>query len=409
MAAAQPDWSPFACLIASTCGYALFWLGCMQFKTKKGRFSVALLWFAIVSACHLNWFFADRYVGIYIYPFLALLLFGLGSQFALLTLFLKPDEKISIWGIGGGWVLCEWSRLYFFSGYTFDPVGLSLTATAPTMQMASLCGVYGMSFWVIVTNLLALRWLTAFSKRKLMSWLVAATFPPLFGIAHLAFHLNQMEKDPTPPLPVLLVQSALTPEQKQQINGSRPYTPIEQWENVLEMLSVYADEKPKLIVFPEGFVPYGTAIPLYSVEQVTSSFAHFLHSNTLLPNTQSSYVTNSYWAQGIANSLGSDVIIGLEDLSSTKTFNAAFLFRADSEEKSRYVKRILVPMGEYIPFDWCKKILSKYGILDSYTAGTEATIFNAARIPVGISICYEETFGNLMLENVKKGQKCISI
>ena len=64
-------------------------------------------------------------------------------------------------------------------------------------------------------------------------------------------------------------------------------------------------------------------------------------------------------------------------------------------------------MGEYIPFEWCKKILSKYGIVDSYTPGSSAKVFQTARVPVGISICYEETYGNLMRESRQNGAEVL--
>ena len=70
---------------------------------------------------------------------------------------------------------------------------------------------------------------------------------------------------------------------------------------------------------------------------------------------------------------------------------------------SRYEKRILLPIAEYIPFNWVKKFALKYGIADSFTPGLEAKVFQMGRVKTGVSICYEETFGNLMRANRAKG------
>src|ERR1700733_2535513 len=218
VALAQPDWSVWGCVLASCVGYALFWKGALICKSKKGRFFLAFFWFFLVSACHLNWFFADRYVGMYIYPFLILLFAGLGVQFAIVTLFINHPKQMGIvqmLGVSGVWTIFEWIRLFLLSGFSWDPVGLALTGTLTGMQMASVVGIYGLSFWIFFTNLLALRIL--FQPAWLPIGVLAAVMgtPYLFGYVHLSFHASLMRLYPQPILNTLLVQTSLIPEQKQ--------------------------------------------------------------------------------------------------------------------------------------------------------------------------------------------------
>src|SRR5947208_14552540 len=84
-AAAQPDWSPAACALTACLSYAFFWKGMLLFKRRLHRFYYASIWFALVMGVHLNWFLSDRYVGIYIYFFLMILLAGLGIQFGCIS------------------------------------------------------------------------------------------------------------------------------------------------------------------------------------------------------------------------------------------------------------------------------------------------------------------------------------
>jgi apolipoprotein N-acyltransferase len=414
VAFAQPDWSVLACILTSCIGYALFWQGVSLCKTATGRFGSAVIWFGTLSVWHLNWLLADRYVGAYIYLFIFLLGAGLGIQFGLITLFVRrPLHWIQVLGISGGWVLCEWSRLFILSGYTLDPVGLGLGSTLVGMQMASFMGVYGLSFWVIFTNLLAFRWMsTFFSFRAAVKWIAVALIPYAFGLTHLAFHTYQMKQDQQTPLKVLLVQTSTLPEEKYQIDGSAPLSPIDQWCKILALLAPHLSQPTDLIVLPEGVVPYGTYHPIYPTEKIEQAFQEILGREIHFPVIQKK-VGNCGWAQALTNVTGADLILGLEDVDTIPNqgtfhaYNAAFVVHPFTEELARYEKRVLVPLGEYIPFNWCKKFLSKYGITDAYAAGREAKVFPVAHSLAGFSICYEETHGNLMRQSRQKGAELL--
>ena len=403
--AAQPDWSRWACVVASCVGYALFWKGMLLSEQKRSRFCLAVLWFAGVEAFHLNWFFADRYVGGYIYPFLFLLFVGLGAQFGMISLFIRKPKMdlLQMLAISGGWTLFEWSRLHLLSGFSWDPVGLALTGTTTGMQMASAVGVYGLSFWVFFTNLLALRLFSNYSLYEGGVWAAVLATPYVFGITHLAIHSRLMELDPHPPLRALLVQTSLMPEEKMPLpDALPPLSPYQQWERILKLLHPYLDNTHDLIVLSEGVVPYGTDYPIYLQEKVLQSFKGvFPQFNA--PLSERPRVGNRYWAQSLANFTGADVVLGLEDVDPQHAYNAAFLLRPFEHQNKRYEKRILVPMGEYIPFEWCKRILAKYGITDSFTPGKKAQLFEMKNRVAGISICYEETYGHLMLSNRRQG------
>lgn len=413
VAFAQPDWSALACILASSVGYALFWKAMLMSPSKKGRFCLSLIWFALVEAFHLNWFMADRYVGSYIFLFLPVLFAALGLQFGLISLFIKnPKEMglIRILGICGGWTLLEWSRLFFLSGFSWDPSGLALTGTLWGGQLASVVGVYGLGFWIFFTNLLALKMFSLPSFRTVGIWTTALCLPYLFGFAHVGFHSYRMDKDTTPPLNALVLQTALSPEAKQPLDGSVPLHPAIQWQRILEMVTPFLNTPIDLIVLSEAAVPYGTDYPIYPVEMVKEIFGIYFSNSDFFPSAETGKVGNGFWAQSLANALNAELVIGLEDVATEPVFeayNAAFLFHPFSETKERYEKRVLVPMGEYIPFEWCKKILRKYGIHDSYTPGKMAKVFQTSRVPIGMSICYEETYGHLMREGRKLGSQLL--
>lgn len=413
MALAQPDISPLACILVSAFGFTLLWKSVEKLSQKR-LFFFALLWFAATQSAHLSWFASDRYVGFYIYLFLALFVLFEGVVFGLFTLAIYPLQKLSylkIFALASLWTLFEWSRLYYFSGFSWDPLGLALTATSYGRMGASIFGVFGLTFLVMLFNLLALKLFvekSSFTNRRVGLFTFCAISPYLLGGSLLLFHQIQMQiqiqTQSTPTLSVLLVQPALYPEQKVQYPGilSKPLTPWELWEHVFLLLKKYENKKIDLIVLPEGAVPYGTDHPIFLLEDAHHFFRY--HFPTYAKDWRGEdRVGNAFFAQALAQHFQAEVVIGLEDREGADCYNAAFFFHPEGKRRERYEKRVLVPLGEYIPFSFCKKFLQRYGIHDSCTPGKEAKVFKGKKSNFGISICYEETYGYLMRESRLEG------
>jgi apolipoprotein N-acyltransferase len=75
-----------------------------------------------------------------------------------------------------------------------------------------------------------------------------------------------------------------------------------------------------------------------------------------------------------------------------------------------YVKRQLVPFGEYIPF---RGIISSFSSLPSlqpnnFTAGHKAVVFRIGKIRLGDVICYEVGFDNLVSSEVSAGANLLT-
>lgn len=406
----QPYLIPFFAVCASCIGFACFWKVLLDFQSTTKKFWVATLWFTLIQAIQLNWLTSDRYTGAYIFILYILLIFGIGLEFGLLSLFInKQSSLVRFLAVAGCWVIMEWSRLFIMTGFSWSSVGLALSTNAYAMQFASLGGLFGLSFWVILTNLFALR--LFMQPHKVFSWavfVVAATLPYLYGF----IAVNEPPQSEERKLRALLVQTSLAPEEKVALSGygAKALHPVEQWRRILALLEPYQQKPVDLIVLSEAVVPYGTDLPIYPQNVVADTFkAVYGRVDFDKKTLKQEKVGNRFWAHELANFFNADVIIGLEDVNDrdNASYNAAFLVQAAQTTSFRYEKRVLVPMGEYIPFKWCKAILEDYGIIDSFTPGTEAKVFLSNNIPVGISICYEETYGNLMRENRQKGAQLL--
>ena len=76
-----------------------------------------------------------------------------------------------------------------------------------------------------------------------------------------------------------------------------------------------------------------------------------------------------------------------------------------------YVKRQLVPFGEYIPF---RGFISSFSSLPSlqpvdFTAGHQAVVFPVGAIRLGDVICYEVGFDNLVRSEVNAGANLLAL
>jgi apolipoprotein N-acyltransferase len=431
----QPAWSGVLAILTAGFGYALFWASLVDVISRQKTFWIATAWFTAVQLIQLSWIPSHPYL--YIYGVYFLLSFAMGLQFGLLSLGLRPSLQHGVTcflGMAGFWVILEWMRLYVLSGLPFNPVGLTLSTSVSSLQFASVAGIYGLSFWVILTNLLALRaWILSTLSPALL-WMGVAILPYFFGMTHLWIHEEAFAKheQQQEPYKAVLVQTAFPIEELIPLDKRKGLLELilDEWKQILAITKKQQGKAIDLIVLPEFVVPYSTFPYAYPHTEVVAIFKEILGSDSLqyLPKLEEPLayhheteqghlwlVNNAFWAQALANIFQAEVVIGLQDAEDQPSgkrdyYSAAIHFNPHKEnqdfEFGRYVKRVLVPMGEYIPFNVFRKLAASYGIEGSFTAGQEATILGR-KMPLGLSICYEEMFGHLIRESRQNGAQLL--
>ncbi len=416
----QPAWVAPLGIVASSLGFALFWVLLLSIPDRMRRLGLASLWFLSVQAVQLSWMTSTVYMGPLIWIVYFFLIAVIGLQFGLLSLWITPCVSISsLLAMASLWVYFEWMRLFFLDGFTWSFVGLSLAGPLPSLSWVSLFGLFGLSFWVIWVNGLAFKTWQTRSKRVGTLWLICALLPYAWGIG--------MRYTPDtvagPPLSVFLVQTHFSMEEKFFTKGEESsFIPLAmQWEHLLELLPKKGTAD--LIVLPESTMAYGAFRPIYSYREMKQIWVDQWGPEGLtdLPELQEPLaekmesggrffwkVSNAFWAQAIANHYGAALVAGFDDFEE-KTGNhyaAAFYFQPHHAVPHRYEKRALVPIGEYIPcaeWGWVRAFVAQhFGITDSFQRGTEAKVFPLPA-PFGISLCCEETYSALMRDIRKNG------
>ncbi len=428
----QPAWIGWLGLVSAVCGLALFFRVLLCYEGWLQRYVLATTWYAAVTFVQLSWAISHPYT--YIYAVLILCCLLTGAQFGVVGILMTKERLMRrrfALAIASIWALMEWSRLFFLSGYTWNPLGLALTGSVYPMQTASLWGVFGLSFWVMFVNVLALRaWIFPFNWSPRVAFMAAALFPYLYGAGHILYHDHLRERPAaSETLSALLVQPLFPVESVGAFSTPERavFFVMDQWRQVLYLMKPYQGKSIDLIVLPEYLVPFGTYWPVYNLKLVKALFTSILGEDSLkhFPTPQNPdavsidtpegpqwIVTNAYLIRSLANIFDAGIVTGLQDEGEGPDgeyhgYSAAFHFLPHCDDRFRYEKQVLLPMGEYIPFSFCRELAARYGIVSSFTPGLGAKVLNCPKARFGISICYEETFGNLMRHNRVQGAELL--
>lgn len=410
-----PSSIPLLGIISSVAGYALFFLAVIDEKNLKRKFVIATLWFAVVTMIQYSWILTHPFY--YIYALYAIGPLIIGSEFGLLALLVTRERIASITGIlaiAGTWVLLEWFRLFWLMGLSFNTSGMALASTIYSLQIASIGGAYFLSFWVMLTNLLFLKAIAL--KKSFLPCALAALAPYIFGFLHLTYH--ETVQNPVS-LNALLVQPAFEVEEStgfQEMKLEEKVSHVlSEWKEIAHLIG--DSKKADIIILPESVVPFASKSCLFPKEYACQLLeTTFSKKNTVgfpfmktyqIDGSPCDFVCNGYFAQSIAEQTNTPVLIGMEHSEEGDFYSSAMLYRPKKPQSYRYDKQVLVPMAEYIPFKWLQEAAKSYGISGSFKHGGGAKLFELDGFKCGVSICYEETIGEIVRQNKLLGAQVL--
>jgi apolipoprotein N-acyltransferase len=361
-------WQGF--LLAYLCG--IFWSGgtCYWvFDTmhRYGGLPITAAAFVLLLFC--------LYIGLY-HGFFGLLLALIAGSRAPLRRTLVAAPFV--------WVAIEFARTRI-TGFPWELLGYGQTSNIALTRIASLTGVYGLSFEIVLVNsAFAAAVLVEKTRRKRL--LAAA-----FGAA-LILQVGQWTMAPPPAAAdrtALLVQPNIPIE----ANWTENY--FQSTLSDLMRISLHPpgvsaegnEGRNNLIVWPESPAPFFTNDPRF--RDPVSELARQSHS----------------WV--IAGAIGVTPA-GQSGGQSSQISNSAALVSPQGEWTSRYDKVHLVPFGEYLPFP---QVFGFAGGLTKevgeFQQGASRQPQNAGREPVGTFICYESIFPDEVRQFVRDGAQVL--
>ena len=273
------------------------------------------------------------------------------------------------------WVAVELARTRI-TGFPWDLLGTSQVDNIPLARIATVTGVYGLSFEIMVVNAaLAAAFLVRREQRK----------PLLLATLGAALILQSGRLIPAPPIPA--DHTATLVQANVPILDGADWT-REYFDSTLRDLSTasltgQASSPPRLVVWPESPAPFYTSDPLF--RDAISNLAR---------QAQAWVLTGSL---GIRNAATATA-------GATEIYNSAALVSPAGEWTSRYDKTHLVPFGEYVPF---KRMFAFAGGLTKevgdFSPGTSRAPLDAGGAKLGVFICYESIFPDEIRQSAAQG------
>ena len=333
-----------------------------------------------------NWVFVSMYefggVSLALSLFLTSLLIAFLALFpalmgyVLARFFDKSGDTSQIWRLAvifpAAWVMFEWIRGWFLTGFPWLNLGYSQLDT-PLAGLAPVLGVYGISLAVALTAGWLLLFILGKNLRQRMVWGSA-----VLGLWIIAGFLHSITwtQPVGKPIRVTLLQGDIPQDLKWQVDVRKPSMDLyanltrENWDS-------------RLIVWPE------TALP--EMYDEATDFLNELGKEARAHN--------------------SDLLIGVlyENAATGRYYNSMV---SVGSKRAFYHKHHLVPFTEYLPM---RGLLG--GIVDfmqvpmsDFSAGPAVQPpLAVAGQQVGISICYEDAFGEEIIRELPKATLLVNV
>lgn len=263
------------------------------------------------------------------------------------------------------WVLVEMLRTKLFTGFPWLTLGYSLSNKITLIQSASLFGVFGLSFVVLVIALTPFVLFKKYKKSKFVSIFYTTCAISIFTLNFMygAWRLDNADREFLPHS-VRVVQ----PNIKQSIKWDNSYR-SKNLRKIMALSSKGGNESQTYIIWPEAAVTY------------------FLDDKNTRDVIKETIPEKSY------------LITGGTRISRTgdlKIMTSLFVIGSDGEIVDYYDKMHLVPFGEYIPLrNFIPFNISKltHGLLD-FTEGKIVKIITPKEGYPSFRglICYESFF-----------------
>lgn len=287
------------------------------------------------------------------------------------------------------WIALEMVMARALTGFPFLLLGVSQQQLTPVIQIASITGVYGVSFLVVwfACGIAASVLLLVHRPAKHWVWVAELGAPALLVTAAVLFGVSRANVSRTASpderrdaLRLALIQPSIPQTVKWDEEENQ-----EAFKTILDLTERAMAEKPDIVVWPEAALPKLLRYDEETYARVTKLAAR--HQVWLLIGAEDAEPGK-----------------GPEGESDPLFHNSAFAVSPEGKLTAKYDKRRLVMFGEYVPLSrWLPflKMFSPVG--NGFTPGTEPVWLELRRprkLRIGPLICFEDIFPDLAREHV---------
>ena len=322
--------------------FSLYWIGWVTVAGMLATVAIISLYSAFIFGLYAVVFLRSRLVALILFPFL--------------------------------WVGMEYFRSLFEIAFPWSNLSYTQGSYTAFLQICEYCGDLGLSFIIVLVNILLWRvWRGHHRPKQAMMAAIAGllvVIPTIYG----AIVLAGAGQTNTGPVRVALLQGDIDLETK--------WDPRQRELNLRIYDSLATGAAPAdLLVWPE------TAAPAYLRSDV-----RFLQ---MVAHT--------------AEQVGCPMLVGTLDFTHLKgneyeTFNSAIQFDPDGTFRSPYHKQKLVPFAEAVPYGRYLPLLVDLPIgWSDFERGRELRVYQNDFGDYGTLICYEVIFPEMVNKYVREG------
>ena len=270
------------------------------------------------------------------------------------------------------WISVEFIRSFGALGFPWISLANTQTDYLTLIQNAEVTGLYGISFWVVLINLVIYIWLKETTVKRAYLCFLIFTLPWVTGILLTPDYVDNGKK-----LNITVVQPNIHLSEKWKKGAAKA--------NIFKLLDASKEsinDNADLIIWPESAPP-----------------AYILQGN-------------QYYLKMIQKKLGESLLLsGVPYFSDSEDgrqyFNSVALISTDSVLQL-YHKLKLVPMAEYIPLSGILPSLKKLNLGQAnFEHGEEFTVFEVNGVKLCAMVCIESTLPQLSREFVNRGAEAL--
>ena len=295
-------------------------------------------------------------------------------------------EKVGIkpvFSLPVAWVAGDMIRSVIMTGAPWSMLGHSQYRILPLIQIADICGVYGITLLIVLANVILYRVIRAVSGAGVPYPVKSALLLLVLLIATLFYGFNRLTSvnaSVAAPLRVALIQGNIA----QDVKWSQAFR-----DETLDIYERLTREAAKggvdLVVWPESAVPFFLQDELQHAERIKR-----------LARDISAYMIIGSPAHEVRN--GKRVYL-----------NSAFALSPSGDIIGRSDKIHLVPFGEYVPlgkfFPFVTKLVAGIG---DFSPGERATPLAIGQTRIGTLVCAEAVFPELGRSYANNGARILA-
>jgi apolipoprotein N-acyltransferase len=277
------------------------------------------------------------------------------------------------------WVATEYARAHVLGGFPWVPLGNAVVELLPIAQLASLLGVYGVSWFLATLHACFAAAAIATGRTRVLTVsaaLVLVLVCSLWGAARLRD--SRLTRAGTP-ITVGLIQGNIP--QTEKWDPARATGILDRY---LEMTREAANRGAKFIVWPESATPF------------------FFDEDP----------ANAAKVRRVIRELGTPLLFGSDEIERGKPpryYNSAFILDDAGSTAAVYRKMFLVPFGEYVPFGQLLTFVAPLvDAVSAFSPGQRVIMLPVDGHMITTAICYEVVYPHLMRTGVLQGSELLT-